>query len=84
MRIRMKLISEQAGADDPIIDEGTAGDPVSIHGSGPHSFICGGCGTMLAEGMRFGQVESVSFRCAACGALNAAPRVMGGDSASDQ
>lgn len=79
MRIRMKVVSEQDDARGTVIDQGTHAEPVVIQGSGPHSFLCGGCGVVLVDGVRFGQVESVSFRCAACGGLNAIPRIMGGD-----
>lgn len=81
MRIRMKLVPEGEGGPAQVIDEGTTADPVAVHGTGPHSFVCGGCGAVLVEAVRLGQVESVVFRCAACQALNAIPRVMGGDSA---
>ncbi len=79
MRIRMKVISEHDVARGAVVNEGTHADPVAIHGSGPHAFVCGACGVVLVDGVRFGQVESVAFRCAACGAFNAIPRVMGGD-----
>lgn len=83
MNIRMKVVSERGEDGGAVIEAGTPSDPVVIHGSGPHSFTCGGCGTVLLDGVRLGQVESVSFRCAACGAVNAVPRVMGGDGASE-
>lgn len=82
MRIKMKVLPEQDEGGDRAVYHGTASDPAVVHGSGPHSFVCGGCGAVLVEGVRFGQVESVSFRCASCGALNAIPRVMGGDGTS--
>lgn len=63
-----------------IIDQSRLADPAVMHGTGPHSFVCGGCGVVLVDGVRFGQLESVSIRCAPCGALNAIPQVMGGDS----
>lgn len=83
MHIRMKVIPEQ---DDRRIEalDGTASHPVVISGDGPHSFLCGSCGVVLVEGVRFGQVESVSFRCGACRSLNAIPRIMGGDGASEE
>jgi hypothetical protein len=83
MRIKMKVISEQEGSHGDVVGEGSRSDPVVIRGTGPHSFVCGACGAVLVEGVRFGQVESISIRCATCGSLNAIPRVMGGDSASE-
>lgn len=83
MRIRMKIIEEPDPAHREVVDRGTTDDPVIVRGSGPHSFLCAACGVVLVEGVRFGQLESVSIRCAACGALNAIPHVMGGDGTTE-
>ncbi|MDP8961651.1 MAG: hypothetical protein M3N32_08575 [Actinomycetota bacterium] len=78
MRIRMKVISVDDASSWTVIEQEAGADP-AVQGSGPHSFLCGACGTVLVEGARLGQIESAVFRCVQCRKLNAMPRVMGGD-----
>ncbi len=78
MRIRMKVISVDDASSWNVIEQEAGADP-AVRGSGPHSFLCGACGTVLVEGARLGQIESAVFRCVRCRRLNAMPMVMGGD-----
>ncbi len=79
MRIKMKVVTADEASSWTVIEREAGADP-AVQGSGPHSFVCGACGTILVEGVRFGQIESAVFRCVSCRSLNAIPRIMGGDS----
>ena len=48
------------------------GGGVGYRGRGGTDYACGGCGILLAIGVRAGMFQSLVFACA-CGALNQVP-----------
>jgi len=66
-RISMELIADpESGA---VIRSSTT---PAVRGAGSIDHACGGCGALIAESMKDGEIAGVAFRCPACGRANRA------------
>ncbi len=67
MRIKLKIIPKPSEGTRTVIESKVS---PAFKGEGGSDYICGNCGTVLAEKIRRGQIKNIVVYCPKCGQYN--------------
>ena len=70
MKIKLSAVPKPREGSRTLIESRVS---PAFRGEGDTDYICGGCGTLIAEKVRHGQIRNIVVRCPKCGQYNEFP-----------
>lgn len=70
MKIKLSTVAKPHEGSRTVIESKVS---PAFRGKGDVDYICGGCGTLIAEKVRRGQIRNIVVRCPECGQYNEFP-----------
>ena len=71
MKIKLNIVAKPPEGSRTVIECKVS---PAFRGEGDTDYICGDCGTLIAEKMRRGQIKNIVVRCPKCGQYNEFPQ----------